>query len=174
MDDNSRQVFVLLTKHSDKFSLFILFLIRGYFSHASIGFDEEKGRFYSFTRRGFHVEDPVKIAKKRPNVKCALYTINVSQEDYDAMRECLESFHQTSTMWKFNIIGVLLGVIRFPFWRRRYRRFCSQFVAEVLESGKAHHLKKRSSLVFPDDFAEVSKTGPAFLGTLEGLNTLAY
>ena len=171
---DTRYIYILLTKHTDTFSLFIVGLIRGYYSHASIGFDEEQGRFYSFTRRGFHIEVPEEICLTRKNVKCALYKIAVTQEDYDAMREMLESFHSCQTKWKYDVPGVLMGVIRFPYWRRRYRRFCSQFVAEILESGTQKHLKKRSSVVFPDDFTKASLAGPFFQGTLEGLNSLGY
>jgi len=172
--EDTRQIYILLTKHSDNFSLFILALIRGYYSHASIGFDEEKGRYYSFTRRGFHIEVPEKIIRKRQNVKCALYRITVSQEDYDAMREAIMLFHESLTEWKYDVVGVLFAVIRFPFWKRQYRRFCSQFVAEILESGKETRMKKRSSLVFPDDFVKASLSAPAFQGTLEGLTSLGF
>jgi len=172
--ENARHIYILLTKHSDYFSLFILFLIRGYYSHASIGFDEERGTYYSFTRRGFHIERPEKICETRKNVKCALYKIAVSQEDYDAMREHLDSFHSCRTEWKYDVPGVLMGVVKFPYWRRRSRRFCSQFVAEILESGKETHLHKKSSVVFPDDLTETSLTGPTFKGTLEGLKSFGY
>jgi len=172
--EDARHIYILLTKHTDTFSLLIVALIRGYYSHASIGFDEEQGRFYSFTRRGFHIEEPEKICLTRKNVKCALYKLAVSQEDYDAMREQLMSFHDCHTEWKYDVPGVIMGMVRFPYWRRRYRRFCSQFVAEILESGKETRLKKRSSVVFPDDFVKHSLTGPFFLGTLEGLNSCGY
>ncbi|MCL2806812.1 MAG: hypothetical protein FWD27_01400 [Coriobacteriia bacterium] len=171
---DTRDVFVLLTKHSDNFSLFILFLIRGYYSHASIGFDDEKGKFYSFTRRGFHIEEPEKICQKRKNVKCALYKISVSQEDYDEMKKHLASFHDSCKIWKYDVPGVLMAAVRFPYWKRKYRRFCSQFVAEILEPAEEARLHKRSSIVFPDDFARFSKTGPMFRGTLEGLNLTGY
>ena len=172
--EDKRYINILLTKHSDNFSLFIVALIRGYYSHASIGFEEERGRFYSFTRRGFIIEEPEKICLKRKNVKCALYRVAVSQEDYDAMRRHLASFHETKTEWKYDVVGVLLGVVKFPYWRRRYRRFCSQFVAEILESGEEARLQKRSSVVFPDDFARAIASGPTFLGTLEGLKLFGY
>jgi len=171
---DARHIYILLTKHSDNFSLFIVALIRGYYSHASIGFDEERGTFYSFTRRGFHIEEPEKICQTRKNVKCALYKIAVSQEEYDAMRSHLDSFHKCRTEWKYDVPGVLMGVVKFPYWHRRSRRFCSQFVAEILESGAQTRLKKRSSVVFPDDFVKTSRSGPSFLGTLEGLVSFGY
>ncbi|MCL1798360.1 MAG: hypothetical protein FWG23_01260 [Eggerthellaceae bacterium] len=166
---NERHVFILLTRHTDSFSQLILALIQGYYSHASIGFDEEKGRFYSFTRRGFHDEEPEKICQKRHNVPCVLYKIPVSHQAYDSMRSHLEHHYKGRGGWKYNIVGVFLGILKFPFLRRSNKRFCSQFVAEVLKVGNEVYLHKRSSVVFPDDFTKVRLAEPAFLGTLEGL-----
>lgn len=172
--EKERYVFILLTKYSDNFSQMILTLVQGYYSHASIGFDDEKGRFYSFTRRGFHVEEPEKICRKRRNVQCALYKIAVSHTAYVSMRSYLEHHYKSNADWKFNIIGVFLGVARFPFLKRSRKRFCSQFVAEILEVGKEVNLHKRSSVFFPDDFVKIGVAEPQFLGTLEGLAECAY
>jgi len=169
-----RFVFILLTKHSDTFSHFILALIRGYYSHASIGFEEERGRFYSFTRRGFHVEEPEKICLKRKNVACALYRVSVSQDAYDSMKSHLDVYRNSCASWKYNILGVFFGVVRFPFFSRRYKRFCSQFVAEILEAGNETYLSKKSSIVFPDDFTKAKLFERQFQGTLEGLKECTF
>jgi hypothetical protein len=172
--DETRHIYILLTKHSDNFSLLILALIRGYYSHASIGFDEEMGRYYSFTRRGFRVEEPHKICLKRKNVECVLYRVPVSQQAYDSMRQRLAFYHESGSDWKFNILGVFFGIARVPFLQRKHKRFCSQFVAEILEYGKEKRLQKRSSVAFPDDFVKAALSKPAFLGTLEGLAESAF
>ncbi|MCL1847348.1 MAG: hypothetical protein FWF91_05225 [Coriobacteriia bacterium] len=172
--EDKRDIFILLTKHSDRFSHILVSLIRGYYSHASIGFEEEKGCFYSFTRRGFLVEEPEKICLKKINVPCALYRVPVSHRAYDSMKEYIESHYKSYSGWKFNVSGAILGGVGFPFLRRSRKRFCSQFVAEVLEAGKAVPLHKRSSLFMPDDFTRTGLTGPEFSGTLEGLEGYAY
>jgi len=171
--DATRSVFILLTKHTDNLSQFLRVLYRGYYSHASIGFDEEKGLFYSFTRRGFLTEYPEKICQNRKDVECVLYRINVSQQAYDSMRKQLASFYECSEEWKFNILGFFFGIVKFPFLKRKYKRFCSQFVAEILEAGGEVYLHKRSTVVFPDDFTRASLPA-AFWGTLEGLVKHAY
>ncbi|MCL1796842.1 MAG: hypothetical protein FWG24_00750 [Eggerthellaceae bacterium] len=166
--ENKRHIYILLTKHSDNFSQFIVALIQGHYSHASIAFEEE-GHYYSFTRRGFHIEDPEKICRKRHNVQCALYRIPVSCQAYDSMKSHLDSHYMDVADWKYNIVGVFLGMVRFSFLKRKRKRFCSQFVAEILEAGKEVRLQKKSSVVFPDDFAKAGLVEPEFLGTLEGL-----
>ena len=162
-------IYILLTKYPDTLSKVVAGITRGYYSHVSIGFDESCSEFYSFTQRGFHIEDPKRISAKRKAVPCSLYKLDVSQTTYDLMKSRVNLYRSTSSVWKYNLLGVLFGVMQIPYFRRKHHRFCSQFVAEILEAGNAVSLTKEAAVMLPKDFLKMKGLDLSFQGTLSNL-----
>jgi inositol transport system substrate-binding protein len=166
-----RYIYILLTKYPDRRSKVFSGLSRGYYTHASIGFDESYSTFFSFTRKGFRVESPHRISSKIDGVPCLLYRLEVSENVYIRMNNHVEKYLVEASLWKYNTVGLIFGMLRFPFYQKKYRRFCSQFVAEMLEMSNVTKQKKRSSVMFPKDIIKIPELKFAFEGTLNTLCT---
>lgn len=164
-----RHIYVLLTRYSDTLSKAVSGLSWGYYSHVSIGFDPSFETFFSFTIKGFRIETPARICKKKKNVPCVLYSLPVSESMHEAMLTYVENYRATTNEWKFNLIGLACGIFHVPFIERKNHRFCSQFVSEVLEEGAQIKLQKKRSKMLPKDFLKVPELNLEFKGTLTDL-----
>lgn len=165
---NTRKVYVLLTRFPDNGSKTIGFYTNFYYTHASIGLDEDMDTFYSFVKKGFFVE---KITKYLQNNKepfpCRLYELNVSQKKYDWLKEMLYNFEIRKNTYRYSYLGVITALFHFPFVQRN-RFFCSHFVAEMLQRNKLVRLKKNSALYFPRDLNKLPELSKVFEGNLKG------
>lgn len=169
------RIYILLTRYTDTLSKAVSGFSRGYYSHASIGFEPSFDTFFSFTMKGFRIEMPARICKKKKKeVPCLLYSLPVPENVYRFMYDHVDDYLADTGKWKFNLIGLACGMIHLPFYRRENHRFCSQFVAEVLELDDTIRFKKRSSIMLPKDFLKVSELNLEFKGTLTGLATSSF
>ena len=149
MKQKNRSIYILLTRFPDHGSKVISLLTRCFYTHASIGLEEDLNTFYSFVTKGFLVEKITKyIRPDREPYPCQLYEMKVSEKTYNAE------------------LGVAFGLLHIPFVRK-YRYFCSQFVAEILEKANAVHLPKLSALCFPRDLAKLPGKVLVFQGNLQ-------
>ncbi len=169
------RIYILLTRYTDTLSKAVSGFSRGYYSHASIGFEPSFDTFFSFTMKGFRIETPARICKrKKKEIPCTLYSLPVPEGIYRFMYDHVDNYRVNSGKWKFNLIGLACGMIHLPFFRREHHRFCSQFVAEVLELDTTIRFKKRSSIMLPKDFLKVPELNLEFKGTLTGLAALGF
>lgn len=168
--ESEYHIYVLLTRYTDTLSKAVSGLSRGYYSHVSIGFDPSFDTFFSFTMKGFRIEVPSKICKKKKKeVPCVLYSLPVPESVYQYMYAHVEDYRANTSQWKFNLMGLACGMVRLPFYRRKNHRFCSQFVAEVLESSEAVRFKRNTATMLPKDFLKLPELNLEFKGTLSGL-----
>lgn len=148
MEENEkRMVTVLLTRYYSTFSTFIYIISGRGYTHASIALDEENEYFYSFNFKGFWKEYPKK--HKRKSKKSIGYKLEISQEDFDKIKEKIEKMENGEEKFRYSRIGVLLCLLRIPCKRKRHY-FCSQFVAEMLMLAKTVSMKKKASLYLPN------------------------
>lgn len=71
---NTRKVYVLLTRFPDNGSKTIGFYTNFYYTHASIGLDEDMDTFYSFVKKGFFVEKSQNIFRTTMILFRAVFT----------------------------------------------------------------------------------------------------
>ena len=123
--------------------------------------------FYSFVTKGFLVEKITKYVRPdREPYPCQLYEMKVSEKTYNAVKNLINGFVTKKEMYHYAKLGVAFGLLHIPFVRK-YRYFCSQFVAEILEKANAVHLPKLSALCFPRDLAKLPGKVLAFQGNLQ-------
>jgi inositol transport system substrate-binding protein len=147
----------------------ILRMMGGQYVHASLGLDDSYSQFYSFNKKGFRLEHPLK--PHHNEVPCALYRINISNAEYARLIDYLNHFEKFSTQYSYAWFGLILCCLHITH-KARKRYFCAQFVAEALAASGVAKIWKSSSLFLPDDFAQVEKTDLHFQGTLGGLENL--
>ncbi len=164
---NKRKIYILLTRLYDNGSKAIGILTNSYYTHASIGLEEDLNTFYSFVTKGFKIEKITKyVCPDREPYPCLLYEMEVSQKIYGAIKQTIQDFISKKDIYRYAKLGVVLGLFHIPIVQKRHY-FCSQFVAEVLGSTNAVHLTKSSALYYPRDLSDLPNKRIIFQGNLK-------
>ena len=129
-----------------------------HFSHAAISFTENLTEIYSFGRKSglnveaFVVDSIENEAYQRPDTQYAIYMVPATAEQYDRMKERIQWFIKNAAKFKYNFSGLFknyLGISDNP----KYRYFCSQFVADILNvADPSKPYFADPSLVTPENF----------------------
>ncbi|MBQ8783001.1 MAG: hypothetical protein IJZ57_04435 [Clostridia bacterium] len=168
MKHKTRKVYILLTRLHDFGSRAAGFFASCYYTHSSIGLEEDMNIFYSFMVNGFVEEDVSRFLRSKfKPFPCQLYEIEVSEEVYDKIKAIINEFKVNKKLYRYTKLGVLSGLFWIP-RQRKYEFFCSHFVAHVLKKSNAVKLKKNTALYFPRDFKKHSGLSLSFQGNLRG------
>ena len=164
-----KKVYILLTRLPNSAAPIIEAMTGSYYTHTSIGLEEDMNTYYSFGFKGFVAE---KITQRvRPDktpFPCQLYELPVPVAVYDSIKEIIARFQTHSEELYYSHLGVVLCLLRIPFRRKRHY-FCSQFVADVLKQSNAARLRKSSTLYVAQDFKRLPGMKLAFHGNLLSL-----
>ncbi|MFQ6988384.1 MAG: hypothetical protein ACLRRS_02655 [Faecalibacterium prausnitzii] len=142
-----------------------------------MAFDAELSCLYSSTRKNGYTMFPAGPSKEylnkgvfrlRDDAPCVLYALEVSDEAYVRALRRTEEFMRHSEEYSFNILGLILCALHIR-WQRRRHYFCSQFVSEVLEKSGAMELPKDSTLMHPNDYAQLPQLKCLYEGCLADL-----
>lgn len=173
-----KEIYILLTHSGSILSKLINFYVRRSYTHVSIGLDKDLDQLYSFGRLrpynpvlgGFVREDLLNGTYNRfPNTKCALYALNVTEDQYERLEAEIERFKLDQGKYKYNLLG-LVGVIFNRPIQREYSYFCSQFVTEVLTNSGINIIEKTPGLTSPIDFLECKELEIVYEGALSQYN----
>ena len=177
-----KTVYILLSKTGTFPSRVIHFLKGGPFTHASFSFVPSTEHFYSYARRnpknflvaGLIMENlHTDVFAHYKNCRCALYSLEVSEEDYGKMQELVNYYLHHYKQASYNMLGMpLLGLgIRV---RRKYKLTCSQFVALILNCAKQIKLPKDPYLMLPNDFVKVKDLALLYDGPIKDCTCHAF
>lgn len=129
-----------------------------HFSHAAISFTEDLTEMYSFGRKSglnveaFVVDSIENEAYQRPDTQYAIYMVPATADQYDRMKDRINWFIKNAAKFKYNFSGLFknyLGISDNP----KYRYFCSQFVADILNvADPVKPYFADPSLVTPENF----------------------
>ena len=161
-----KKIYILLTRLPNTAAPIIEAMTGSYYTHTSIGLEEDMNTFYSFGFKGFVAE---KITQRvRPDktpFPCQLYELEVPSGVYASIKDIIARFQARSEELHYSHFGVVMCLLRIPF-RRKNHYFCSQFVAEVLTRCRCLRLKKHSTVCFPKDFSRNKDLKMVFRGDL--------
>ena len=161
-----RKLFVLLTQFPGFDSKALRWWTQFPYSHVSLGLDEDMNTFYSFVVKGFIVEDISRYNKPgRAPFPCVLYSLDVTEETYQAVRKNLLTFVSRKSKLRYTKLGLILSLIRIP-WKLKDQYICSHFVAQTLNRCTATRLKKDATLYLPGDFPKLKELRMIFQGDL--------
>lgn len=171
---SEKAIYILLTDTGTWFSRMIKLYTGAPYNHASIALDEELDHLYSFGRKvytnpfsaGFiheHVDKGVYLHQK--HTSCALYKMNIEQEQYERLRQIIAQFEIFSSKYRYNLLGIFAMAINMEL-KRSNAYTCSQFVATVLNWSGVSLLDKSPELMRPDDFPKISNLELIYEGKL--------
>lgn len=164
-----RKILILLTRFPDNGSKVMEAITGFYYTHASIGLEEDMNTFYSFVYKGFIVEKVTRYVKpdKEP-YPCQLYELEVSEKNYETIKQLINFYVEIQSILRYTRIGLVFSLLHIPY-KRRCCYFCSQFVADVLKWGSAVCLEKDSTLYLPGDFRSLPGVRLNFQGNLHSM-----
>ena len=173
-----KQVYVLLSRTDTVTSKMVYFFTRGTYTHTSLALTPGTDEFYSYARRrlyNFLIGGVIKedlhtfVFARFPESRCALYEIDVSDEDYERIKAqvkfCMDNYDKAT----YSFAGAALtrfGII----WRRKLKFTCSQFVAACLDRAEDITLPRDPYLMRPHDFLELEGKRKIFEGKIKDCN----
>lgn len=159
--NNNKDIYLVLSQSRTNFAKVIRFYTKEPYAHVSISFDEELEHMYSFGRKrmtnpfagGFVQERIDEGTYARYAEKVCIYKISISNEQYMKLREYIDEFEKNKEKHTYNIAGIAGVVVGIPI-KRRYKYFCSQFVAYILQNSGIDLIDKPYEAASPSDFRE--------------------
>lgn len=167
-----KKVYLVLTYTGTILSKIIKYYTKEEYAHVSISLDEELEEMYSFGRLfpyiafigGFVHEKVYKGTFKRfKNTQAKICTIEVTDEQYEKLKELIHRFKLNKGLYRFNTIG-LAGVALKKKIKRKNCFYCAEFVKYALEeTGIAEDLPE---IIRPQNFGEIKNIEICYKGRL--------
>lgn len=168
-----KDIYIVLTHSGTVLSRMIKFYTKKRYSHVSIALDIDSDKMYSFGRRtpynpffaGF-VEESSKegFFKRFQEAEAMIYTFQVTDEQYEGMKQLIEKFAVNREQYKFNILGLFSVAIHKKI-QRKNSFYCAEFVKYVIESQEIE--TNLPELIKPEDFAKLKNVKPIYQGKLQ-------
>lgn len=158
-EENLRKIYIVLTQTKTYPARAIRFYTNEPYAHASIAFDDNLDEMYSFARRGLY--NPFNAGFIREHIDkgvfgrfsstdCSIYQLRITNEQYMKLRSEIEIFNRNKDAYSYNYLGLIGAAFNIPV-RSKYRYFCSQFVAYILEKSGIYIFDKNYALIKPGD-----------------------
>ncbi len=167
-----KKVYIVLTHTGTMLSRVIKKYTKYEFSHVSISLDKELKEMYSFGRlkpynpfiAGFVHEYINKGTFKRfYNTKAKIYSLTITDEEYDNVQYNIRKINLERENYKFNILGLFAAGIHKKIGKER-SFYCAEFVKYVLESAGIN--TGLPDIVKPEDFKNINQLQPIYEGLL--------
>lgn len=167
-----KEIYIVLTHTGTILSKIIKKYTKDEFSHVSIALDEELNEMYSFGRLkpynpfigGFVHEYIDKGTFKRFfNTRTKIYSLKITEEQYNAVKENIKQIEENKQKYKFNIIGLFAVAFNKKIGKEN-SFYCAEFVKYVIE--KAEIETKLPKIIKPDDFKKLNKLQLIYEGLL--------
>ncbi|WP_390283704.1 hypothetical protein [Ureibacillus sp. GCM10028918] len=174
MTETNKTIYILLTDTGTVLTRIIKWYTNAPYNHVSIVFDEKLDEIYSFGRKkprnpliaGFIREDVYNgTFRYFDNTRCLLLKMVVSSNEYDRIREVIQSFTMNKEKYSYNLLGLVGVAVRYPI-NQKNKYFCSQFVAEVFKKSGLNLWDIPSALISPNDFLMHSRFELVYEGSL--------
>lgn len=155
-----KKLYILTTYTGTTLSYLIRRITNVPYAHVSLGLDKELTKVYSFGRK--HKSNPIfagfvreyiddGLYKDKVNTQCRVYSIDITDEQYDNCLLILSKFIDNRKKYKYDAMA-LFRLLRENPRDNEYKYVCSQFVAYMLESIGADIFDKSYRLITPMDF----------------------
>ena len=168
-----KNIYLVLTYTGTILSKIIKCYTKEEYAHVSISLDEDLKQMYSFGRifpyiafiGGFVHERINKGTFKRfKNTQAKICAIEVTDEQYEKLKELIYKFRVNKKKYKFNTIGLMAVPLKKKVNRRNYF-YCAEFVKYVLE--EANIIVDLPEIIRPQNFSEIENIKVCYSGSLK-------
>lgn len=174
-----KKIYIVLTHTGTTLSKIIKSYTKDEFSHVSISLDVELNEMYSFGRLnpynpfwgGFIHEYINKGTFKRfYKTRAKVYSLEISEEQYENIKNNINQIKNNKENYKFNIVG-LLAVGFNKKIKKEYSFYCAEFVKYIFEKSKIKI--ELPEIVRPEDFRNIYGLQEIYEGLLSKYQFLA-
>ena len=99
---------------------------------------------------------------------CEVYRLKISDESYQNLLKEIEKYDAEIDKYEYAVLGAWLCLLRIK-KTFKYKRFCSQFVANLLHDGAGIELPHHPSKMRPKDFLKLPNLERVYSGTIKDL-----
>jgi hypothetical protein len=147
------------------------------YTHVSLSLNINSKKFFSFSRKytylilpgGFIIEGLDFGGLKRfENNSCRLCKLNISDEQFRILQKEINKMFINNN-YRYNIIGLIFCYFNKPLEREKHK-FCSEFVATMIEKMNVNKFDKHTSLCRPSDLMNLENLEIVFEGKIKELN----
>ena len=166
-------IYIILTYTGTIPSKVIKSFTKDEFSHVSIALDIDLNEMYSFARlrkynffiAGFlHEKINEGTFKRFKKTQAKIYHLQVTDEQYEKIKNKIEEINETKEQYKFNILGLCAVSIHKRIKRDHYF-YCAEFVKYLLESSGIQ--TNLPEIVKPEDFKKLDGLEEIYSGLLK-------
>ena len=169
-------IYIMLSGTGTLFSKIIKLKLRDDCPHVSLILDNDFKKGYSFGRRklrnpliaGFTEETYEDWLNVFKNIKCEVYELNLSDEQYGDLLKNLDKFKVNKQKYRYHLIGVIGRGLGYNI-KIENHYFCSQFVSEILMDSNALDLGLEPICCVADMFRTCNKLKQVYRGSLDDL-----
>lgn len=172
-----KKIYIALMHTGTLLSNIIKCYTKDEFSHISIALDSELKEMYSFGRLhaynpfwgSFVHEELNKGTYKRfKNTKTEVYSLVVTDEQYEKIKKVINYFKENKQKYRFNFIGLACVGINKRI-KRKNRFYCAEFVKHIMKvSGIS--VNDLPELIRPEDFKKLQGLKLEYKGLLRKYN----
>ena len=171
-----KELFLFLSSTKTKVSKTVRFFTRSKTTHSALCLNGKFDFMYTFGRKtlktfpaGFVHENIRKnILHVQNSCYCEVYRLFISDEAYENLLKEIEKYEAEIEKYKYAVLGAWLCLLRIK-KTFKYKRFCSQFVANLLHDGAGIELPYHTSKIRPKDFLTLPNLERVYSGTIKDL-----
>ena len=167
-----KKIYIVLTYTGSVLSRLIKLYTKREYSHVSISLDENLDSMYSFGR--FHaynpfwagfVQESTKFGtfKRFSKTKSKIYSLEVSDSDYEIMKSIIDDFNSKKDVYRFNMIGLAAVMFNYRV-KRKNHYYCAEFLKYLFDNTS---LKiDIPEIARPEDFEKIKGSKVIYTGLL--------
>ena len=168
-----KKVYIVLTYTGTLLSKLVKLYTKKEYSHVSISLDENLEKMYSFGRKNPYLILPAGYVhegvdfgtfKRFKKTKTAIYSLQISDEQYSNLKKNIENFSKNKDSFDFNILGLFFAMFRIKLKREKHL-YCAEFVKVVLDESNV--VTNLPNCVRPDDFKYIDGLKLVYTGELQ-------
>ena len=171
-----KELFLFLSSTKTHVSKTVRFFTRSKTTHSALCLNGKFDKMYSFGRKtlklfpaGFVHENIRKnMLRVQNSCYCEVYRLEISDEAYQNLLKEIDKYEAEIDKYKYALLGAWLCLFRIK-KTFKYKRFCSQFVANLLHDGAGLELPHHTSKMRPKDFLNLPNLEKVYSGTIKDL-----
>lgn len=173
-----KKIYIILTHTGTILSTIIKYYTKDEFSHISIALDADLEEMYSFGRLnpynpfwGSFVHEHINKGtfKRFKNTKAEVYSMFVTDEQYEKAKKTIAYFNNNKQKYKFNILGLACVSIHKKIIRKN-TFYCAEFVRHILKVSGVTEVKELPEIIRPENFKQLQGTKLEYEGLLRKYN----
>lgn len=169
-----KKIYIILAHTGTVLATTIKYFTKDEFSHVSIALDADLEEMYSFGRLnpynpflGSFVHEHINKGtfKRFKNTKAEVYSMFVTDEQYEKAKKTITYFNNNKQKYKFNILGLACVSIHKKITRKN-TFYCAEFVRHILKVSGVKEVNELPEIIRPEDFKKLNGTILEYKGLL--------